>query len=197
MLSSLLCWQDNTQVFSVIISLYSTTLRQQWRSASNIATVRFTCCSHCLLNCGFRSLSGWLYGKREDILSTSFMIQLLVFEEKDELSIVMEHQFLLESTIAHYLKLLQPSPHLYSSISTFVVASYLHLCLQSFPLSIENFPTKFSKNFSSSSCLLFHQYHPSCFCWHRTCCYATSYQPPRSSYVQMFTSTLFSRVTCH
>ena len=154
-----------------IISLYMTTVRQQWRSARNIATVLFICCSHCLLNCGFRSLSGWpplLYGKREDILSTSFMIQSLVFEEIDELSIVMHHHFLLESTIAYYLQLLQPSPHLNSSISTFVVASHLHLCLQSFPLPVENFPTKCSKNFSFSSCLLFHQSHPSCFCSHRT-----------------------------
>jgi hypothetical protein len=164
----LLCWQDNTQVFSVIISLYTTTVRQQWRSVSNVATWGFTCCSHCLLNCGFRSSSGWpplLYSKREDIPSTSFMTQLSVFEEIDELSVVMHNQFLLVSTIAHYLKLLQPSPQLYTSI---VIASHLHLYLQSIPLSRENFPTKFFKNFSFSSCLLFHQSHPSCFCWHRT-----------------------------
>jgi hypothetical protein len=156
----LLCWQNNIQVFSIIISLYTTTVRQQWRSASNVATARFTCCSHCLLNCGFRSSSGWpplLYSKLEETLSTSFMTHLSVFEEIDELSIVMHQLFLLESTIAHHLKLLQPSPHLHSSISTFVIASHLHLYLQSFPLFRKNFSTKFFKNFSFSSCLLFHQ----------------------------------------
>ena len=167
----LLFWQDNIQVFSIIISLYMTTVRQHWRSVSNVATVRFTCCSHCLLNCGFRSSYGWpplLYSKRKDTLSTSFMTYLSVFEEIDELFIVMHHQFLSESSTANYLKWWQPSPQLYSAISTFVIASHLHLHLQSFPLSIENFPMKFSKNFSFFSCLLLRQSHPSCFCWHRT-----------------------------
>jgi hypothetical protein len=195
----MLCWQDNAQVFSIITSLYTTRVRQQWRSVNNVATVRFTCCSHCLLNCGFRSSSIWpplLHSKREYILSTTFLIKLSVFEEINELCTVRYHQALLESTIAHYLKLWQSSPHMYSSISSLMIHSYLHSYIQNFLLSRENFPTKFFKN-SFSLCMLFHQSHPSRFCWNRTLSLC-HFLPASACHLLVNVHLhVFYRVTCH
>lgn len=48
-MKGLLCWQDHTKVFSVVIELYSRTRRQKWRSRAGSLNVEHTISVNCVL----------------------------------------------------------------------------------------------------------------------------------------------------